>query len=50
MSLFVGALAYHDSPVFYHADKLAILLASFTAGVVGYIYLFLLCKPKKDIN
>lgn len=47
MSLFVGALAYNDSPVFYHADKLAILLASFAAGVVGYIYLFLLCKPKK---
>ncbi|MCR8696924.1 Na+/H+ antiporter NhaA, partial [Campylobacter sp. RM19073] len=47
MSLFVGALAYNDSPAFYHADKLAILLASFAAGVVGYIYLFLLCKPKK---
>lgn len=50
MSLFVGALAYNDSPVFYHADKLAILLASFVAGVVGYIYLFLLCKPKKNID
>lgn len=50
MSLFVGALAYNDSPAFYHADKLAILLASFVAGVVGYIYLFLLCKPKKNIN
>ena len=50
MSLFVGALAYNDSPAFYHADKLAILLASFVAGVVGYIYLFLLCKPKKNID
>ncbi|MEE3694752.1 Na+/H+ antiporter NhaA [Campylobacter sp. CLAX-22107-21] len=50
MSLFVGALAYNDSPIFYHADKLAILLASFVAGVVGYIYLFLLCKPKKNID
>lgn len=50
MSLFVGALAYNDSPAFYHADKLAILLASFVAGVVGYIYLFLLCKSKKNID
>ncbi|ANE36557.1 Na+/H+ antiporter [Campylobacter iguaniorum] len=46
MSLFVDSLAYHDSNAFYHADKLAILLASFTAGVLGFIYLFAFAKIK----
>jgi NhaA family Na+:H+ antiporter len=39
MSLFVNTLAYNDSDIFYHADKLAILLGSFCAGAVGYLFL-----------
>ncbi|QQF52481.1 Na+/H+ antiporter NhaA [Campylobacter fetus subsp. venerealis] len=48
MSLFVNSLAYHDSNEFFHADKLGILLASFTAGVIGYIYLLVFSKVAKN--
>ncbi|CUU70000.1 Na+/H+ antiporter NhaA [Campylobacter hyointestinalis] len=48
MSLFVDSLAYNDSAAFFHADKLAILLASFTAGVIGFIYLYIFSKKIKD--
>ena len=49
MSLFVNGLAYHDSDVFAHTDKLAILIGSFISGVVGYI-LLRFTSPKPSIN
>lgn len=39
MSLFIDGLAYQDSAAFGHADRLAILIASFLSAIVGYIYL-----------
>jgi len=39
MSLFIDALAYKNSDIFAHADKLAILLASFLSAIIGYAYL-----------
>lgn len=44
MSLFVNSLAYHDSREFFYADKLAILLGSFTSGVIGYLFLYFCSK------
>lgn len=37
MSLFITSIAYEDSDIFVYADKLAILIASFVAAVVGYM-------------
>jgi NhaA family Na+:H+ antiporter len=39
MSLFVDSLAFPDDSIYQHIDKLAILLASFLSGVVGYLIL-----------
>ena len=39
MSLFVDSLAFKDDTLFQHADRLAILLASFVSGVFGYLIL-----------
>lgn len=39
MSLFIDGLAYKNSDIFEHADKLAILIASFLSAVVGFVYL-----------
>lgn len=39
MSLFVNTLAYNDSDLFHHADKLAILLGSFFSGFIGFLFL-----------
>ncbi|MPA80090.1 Na(+)/H(+) antiporter NhaA, partial [Campylobacter coli] len=39
MSLFIDSLAYKNSDIFEHTDKLAILVASFLSAIVGYIYL-----------
>ncbi|MCW1359979.1 Na+/H+ antiporter NhaA [Campylobacter sp. US33a] len=39
MSLFIDGLAYQDSAIFEHADRLAILIASFLSALVGYLYL-----------
>jgi NhaA family Na+:H+ antiporter len=47
MSLFVDSLAFEDDTLFRSADKLAILIGSFMAGVLGYIVLRL-TKPVKD--
>ncbi len=44
MSLFIVSLAFKDDNVFHHTDKLAILLASFLSGLVGYIILKLSSK------
>jgi len=39
MSLFVNSLAYNETQIFNYADKLAILIASFLSGIVGYMIL-----------
>jgi len=39
MSLFVDSLAFTDGNLYQQADKLAVLLASFAAGIVGYLIL-----------
>ena len=39
MSLFVDSLAFTDSNLYQQADKLAVLIASFAAGLVGYMIL-----------
>ncbi len=44
MSLFISSLAFEDSSLFQYTDKLAILLASFISGTVGYLILKT-CKP-----
>jgi len=39
MSLFIDTLAFNDTQIYHYADKLAILLGSFLAGIVGYLVL-----------
>ena len=39
MSLFVDSLAFTDANLYQQADKLAVLVASFAAGIVGYLIL-----------
>jgi NhaA family Na+:H+ antiporter len=39
MSLFVDSLAFTDGNLYQQADKLAVLAASFTAGIAGYLVL-----------
>jgi len=39
MSLFIVSLAFEDDSVFQFTDKLAILVASFLSGIVGYLVL-----------
>jgi len=39
MSLFVDSLAFTDGNLYQQADKLAVLIASFTAGITGYLVL-----------
>lgn len=39
MSLFVDSLAFSDDALYQYADRLAILTASFLAGITGYIIL-----------
>ncbi|TQR30940.1 Na+/H+ antiporter NhaA [Campylobacter sp. MIT 99-7217] len=46
MSLFIDGLAYRDPNLYAHADRLAILLASFTSALIAYIYLNLLKNPQ----
>lgn len=46
MSLFVDALAYHNSDQFFFSDKLSILVASFASGLFGYLYLYFYSKAK----
>ena len=46
MSLFVDSLAFTDGNLYQQADKLAVLTASFTAGIVGYLILRS-AKPKR---
>ncbi len=39
MSLFVDSLAFTDVDIYHSADKLAVLIASFSAGLAGYLIL-----------
>ena len=39
MSLFIDGLAYGNSGIFEHADKLAILIASFLSAIIGFFIL-----------
>lgn len=39
MSLFIGSLAFENENLYQSTDKLAILLASFAAGIIGYLIL-----------
>ncbi|SFV66615.1 Na+/H+ antiporter NhaA type [hydrothermal vent metagenome] len=39
MSLFIVSLAFEDDSVFQYTDKLAILIASFLSGIIGYLVL-----------
>ncbi|MBL4744673.1 MAG: Na+/H+ antiporter NhaA [Cycloclasticus sp.] len=39
MSLFIATLAFMDDSLFQYTDKLAILVASFASGIVGYMIL-----------
>ena len=39
MSLFINSLAFEESDVFYHTDKLGILIGSLLSGVIGYMIL-----------
>jgi Na+:H+ antiporter, NhaA family len=46
MSLFIGSLAFIDGSVYKFTDKLAVLIASFVSGVIGYLIL-LSSSPKR---
>lgn len=48
MSLFIGEIAYKGSNIFYSAEKLAILIASFTAAVFGFVIMKLGIKYAKE--
>lgn len=51
MSLFVDSLAFKDDTLFQHADRLAILLASFASGLLGYLILRSSCGcPSEDLS
>jgi Na+:H+ antiporter, NhaA family len=39
MSLFIVSLAFEDDKIFQYTDKLAILIASFVSGIIGYLVL-----------
>ena len=39
MSLFISSLAFENDNLFNNTDKLSILIASFTAGIMGYLLL-----------
>ncbi|MGB9989383.1 Na+/H+ antiporter NhaA [Pseudoduganella rhizocola] len=45
MSIFIANLAFQAAPEVIAASKIAILLASLTAGAIGFIWLKLCCGP-----
>lgn len=49
MSLFIDSLAYNDSDIFMHTDRLAILCGSIVSGIVGY-FILKYAKNKKFCN
>ena len=46
MSIFITNLAFHGHPDVINASKMAILLASFTAGLLGFAWLRFCPQPK----
>ncbi len=48
MSIFITNLAFTDSAVVINNSKMAILLASFTAGTVGFLWLKLFGQPEES--
>jgi len=48
MSLFIGSLAFENDNLYQSTDKLAILLASFAAGIIGYLILRTTKKVKQN--
>lgn len=50
MSLFINSLSYNDTYKFAYADKLAILIASFISGLVGYAILYFAGKNRRKIK
>lgn len=47
MSIFITNLAFAAKPLEIDSSKMAILLASFTAGTIGFIFLKLFGKPEE---
>jgi hypothetical protein len=47
MSIFITNLAFAGEPDVINISKMAILLASLTAGTIGFLWLKLLGKPAK---
>jgi len=47
MSIFITNLAFAGEPNLITASKMAILLASLTAGIIGFLWLKLLGKPEE---
>jgi len=47
MSIFIANLAFATNPEIINTSKLAILLASLTAGIIGYLWLRYFTKPIK---
>jgi NhaA family Na+:H+ antiporter len=45
MSIFITNLAFADAPAVINASKIAILMASLTAGILGFIWLKLVGQP-----
>jgi len=45
MSIFIANLAFAKNPAMINASKLAILLASLLAGIIGYLWLKFFTKP-----
>lgn len=50
MSLFINSLSYNDTYKFAYADKLAILIASFISGLVGYLILYFAGRNRKTVK
>jgi NhaA family Na+:H+ antiporter len=48
MSIFITNLAFAGNPEIINASKMAILLASLTAGIIGFLWLKLLGKPEES--
>jgi len=50
MSIFITNLAFKSSPELINSSKMAILVASLIAGVVGYLWLLLLSGPRESAD
>ncbi len=48
MSLFIDGLAYSNVNAYGHADRLAVLLASLTSAVIGFVYVSLFNKRRSE--